>query len=69
VAKLELSGGDDHLRLHLLVDAISAEVFADDGRVVLTDQVSPKQQSRGVSLFATGGTARLRLLEAWELRP
>ena len=56
-------------RLHLLVDATSVEVFADGGRVVLTDQVFPKPESRGVSLFATGGKVRLRSLEAWVLRP
>ena len=53
----------------MLVDATSVEVFADGGRVVLTDQIFPEPDSRGVSLFATGGTARLRSLEAWELRP
>ena len=68
-AKLAMPDGDSPLRLHLLVDATSVEVFADGGRVVLTDQVFPKQESRGVSLFAAGGTARLRSLEAWELRP
>lgn len=57
------------VRLHLLVDATSVEVFADDGTVVLTDQVFPKPESQGVSLFSNGGTARLRSLEAWELRP
>lgn len=55
--------------LHVLVDVTSVEVFADGGRVVLTDQIFPKPESRGVSLFAKGGTARLRSLEAWELRP
>jgi fructan beta-fructosidase len=68
-AKLAMPEGDSPVRLHLLVDATSVEVFADGGRIVLTDQVFPKQESRGVSLFAAGGTARLRSLEAWELRP
>jgi fructan beta-fructosidase len=57
------------IRLHVLVDTTSVEVFADDGAVVITDQVFPRPESRGVSLFAEGGTARLRSLEAWELRP
>ncbi len=39
------------LRLHILVDATSVEVFADDGRVVLTDQIFPGPNSRGLSLF------------------
>jgi fructan beta-fructosidase len=68
-AKLSRSGVDSSVHLHLLVDETSVEVFADGGRIVLTDQVFPKHESRGVSLFAAGGTARLRSLEAWELRP
>jgi fructan beta-fructosidase len=56
------------VRIHLLVDATSVEVFADEGAVVLTDQIFPKSESRGVSLFSRGGTARLRSLDAWELR-
>jgi fructan beta-fructosidase len=70
-ARLAIEGGEGGraIRLHLLVDATSVEVFADGGRVVLTDQIFPSPASRGVSLFATGGAARLRSLEAWPLRP
>ena len=39
-----------------------------DGRVVLTDQIFPQVQPRREPL-RNGGTARLRSLEAWELRP
>jgi levanase len=53
----------------VLVDATSVEVFADNGTVVLADQIFPNPESGGVSLYSTGGTARLRSLAAWELRP
>ena len=66
-AKLSAVGAT--VRLHLLLDATSVEVFADGGLAVLTDQVFPDPESRGVSLFAAGGAARLRSLDAWELRP
>jgi fructan beta-fructosidase len=66
-AKLESKDGP--LRLHLLIDATSVEVFADGGLAVITDQIFPDPASRGVSLYSEGGTARLRSLEAWELRP
>lgn len=68
-AKVAVGAGATPLRLRVLIDATSVEVFADDGRAVLTDQIFPGRDSRGVALFATGGTARLRSLEAWELRP
>jgi fructan beta-fructosidase len=57
------------IRLHVIVDTTSVEVFADGGRVVLTDQIFPSRSSRGVSLFAKGGAARLHVLDTWELRP
>ena len=56
----------DHgrLRLHILVDASSVEVFADQGRRwSLTDQIFPDADSTGVSVFADGGTATLDHLE------
>ncbi|HWE34960.1 MAG TPA: glycoside hydrolase family 32 protein [Isosphaeraceae bacterium] len=57
------------VQLHVLLDTNSVEVFADGGLVVLTDQVFPRPASRGVSLFAEGGAARLLALDAWELHP
>ncbi len=65
-APLPLTRGG--LDLRILVDASSIEVFADDGQVVLTDQVFPDPTSTGVSAFATGGTARVDDLTAWTLR-
>lgn len=67
-AKLEIAG-DRPVQLHVLVDATSVEVFAAGGRIVITDQVFPDPRSRGASLFATGGPARLQRLDAWVLRP
>lgn len=68
-ARLAVGNGGRPVRLRVLVDATSVEVFADGGLVVLTDQIFPSPASRGVRLFATGAAARLRSLEAWELRP
>ena len=55
------------VRLRILVDRSSVEVFADDGRVVLTDQVFPLGANTGVSLYAKGGVARLVSLDAWPM--
>ena len=56
------------LRLRILVDASSVEVFVDRGEVVLTDQIFPDATSTGVSTFADGGSAILARLTAWHLR-
>ncbi|QEH38276.1 Levanase precursor [Aquisphaera giovannonii] len=68
-AKLPAGAADDVLFVYALIDATSVEVFADGGAVAMTDQIFPRPDSRGVSLFATGGTARLESLSAWPLRP
>ncbi|MGO4585731.1 GH32 C-terminal domain-containing protein [Arthrobacter sp. 2RAF6] len=47
------------LKLHVLVDWSSVEVFANDGQAVLTDQILPDPTSQGVAAFANGGTANL----------
>jgi fructan beta-fructosidase len=55
-----LPAGDGPLRLEVVVDVSSVEVFAGDGEVVLTDQVFPDPASTGLVLYADGGTALLR---------
>jgi fructan beta-fructosidase len=60
---LALRGG--RIRLRVLVDRSSVEVFGNDGRTVVTDRIFPDQASRGVELYAEGGAARLESLEAW----
>ncbi|MFD5537054.1 GH32 C-terminal domain-containing protein [Streptomyces sp. NPDC127079] len=58
------------LSLHVLVDASSVEVYAENAageQAVLTDQVFPDASSTGVDVFADGGTAKLGRLKAWQL--
>jgi hypothetical protein len=50
------------VRLHVLLDRSSVEVFAGQGEVVLTDQIFPAADSRGTAVFAEGGDAVLRRL-------
>lgn len=59
----------EHGRVHLrvLVDWSSVEVFAGDGRAVITDQIFPSPESRGVALYARGGDAQLLSFVAWPL--
>jgi levanase len=67
-APLALNG--KALSLHILVDASSVEVYAENARgeqVVLTDQVFPDPSSTGVDLFAENGTATLEHMQVWHL--
>ena len=55
--------------LRILVDRSSVEVFGGDGRTVISDRIFPRPTSRGVALFAEGGTAKVVSLRAWPLAP
>jgi fructan beta-fructosidase len=48
------------VHLTVLVDWSSVEVFAQDGRLLITDQIFPSPSSTGLAAFATGGRATLR---------
>jgi beta-fructofuranosidase len=64
---LDLAGRD--LELRVLVDRSIVEVFAN-GALALTERIYPAHaESTGVAVEAVGGQARLRTLDAWELRP
>ena len=56
-APLDLHGKP--LELTIFVDSSSVEVFAQDGKVSISDLVYPDRSSTGIQLYADGGTARL----------
>jgi sucrose-6-phosphate hydrolase SacC (GH32 family) len=59
--------GNGQVKLRVLVDHSSVEVFADHGQRVITDQVFPGASSDRVQLFAEGGSATVRLLKMWRM--
>lgn len=63
-APVKLDGGvlRLRLRLRLIVDQCSVEVFAQDGRVVLTDLVFPLSGNLRTDVSVEGGTAVVRKL-------
>jgi beta-fructofuranosidase len=65
-AKLGLDGKST-LSVQILIDRSSVEVFAEDGRVAITNRIYPDAQSVGVGGFANGGDAYLKSFDAWEL--
>ena len=66
VHSARLKPANGRVRLHVIVDASSVEVFANDGRVALTDRIFPSSNSRGWSLF--GEDAKVVRLDAWKLK-
>lgn len=58
--RMKLQGSaSDRLRLRILVDAASVELFLADGSAALTSLVFPDQTCQKITLFAVGGTAQL----------
>ncbi len=65
-APLAAHGGE--VRLHILVDWSSVEVFTADGQRVITDQVFPSGTSEGVKLFSEGGDVTVDSLAIRQMR-
>ena len=57
----------NRLKLQILVDRISLEAFAQDGKANLNAMFMPKEGSKPLELFAVGGAARLVSLQVFEL--
>ncbi len=65
-APLEATEG--RVRLRLLVDRCSVEVFANGGETVITDLIFPELASDGIEVFSRGGEAQVRELDVWSMR-
>ncbi|MEV5025265.1 glycoside hydrolase family 32 protein [Paenibacillus sp. LPE1-1-1.1] len=63
-----LRAEDGVIKLQLWVDRSSVEVFADEGGLVITDQLFPLEGSHGMEVFAKGGTVNLRSLRIHPLK-
>ncbi len=68
VQRAPLAARHGNVRLHILVDWSSVEVFADRGQTVITDQIFPAATSDGIQLFADGGSATIDSLKIRPLR-
>ncbi|MHB9076993.1 MAG: GH32 C-terminal domain-containing protein [Pirellulaceae bacterium] len=62
-----LPRSDGHIRLHVLVDACSVEVFGNHGATVITDLVFPSPGSDQVELFAAGGGCQILSCQVFAL--
>jgi fructan beta-fructosidase len=68
VQRAPLAARHGTVRLHILVDWSSVEIFTDDGDRVITDQIFPRASSDGIELFADGGKTTLDSLTIRPLR-
>ncbi|BAS14453.1 levanbiose-producing levanase [Arthrobacter sp. Hiyo8] len=61
-----LASGTTSLHLRILVDHGSVEVFADDGRIALSNQAFFTSSDTGISLYTIGGSANFANLSITE---
>lgn len=57
------------ISLRILVDRSSVEVFGNNGKVVITDQIFPDAGSTSLVLYATGGNVTLNSLDLYQMNP
>jgi len=67
-AKADLSPVNGTIKLRILVDRTSIEVFANDGLVSMTSCFLPKNKTTGLELYATEGHVRVRSLRVAALK-
>lgn len=67
IQRAHLPTNNGTVKLRVLVDWSSVEVFANDGQLVLTDQIFPDPSSQAVQAFANGGTATLNSFTATQV--
>ncbi|WP_226659199.1 glycoside hydrolase family 32 protein [Pseudalkalibacillus hwajinpoensis] len=58
---------DGKVKLHLFVDRSSVELFANDGKRVMTNRIFPSEDSDGFEIYAMNGKVTLDFLEVYEL--
>jgi beta-fructofuranosidase len=68
-AALKLAEGQKKLTFHVFLDRSVVEVYADDGRAVVTKVIQAGKDDLGVDVFATDGGTMLDRLDVWEMKP
>lgn len=55
------------LKLHIYVDKSSVEIFANDGRIVLSALTFPSESQTGIEIFSTGNKTLMNNFKLWEI--
>ncbi|MFI1508893.1 GH32 C-terminal domain-containing protein [Streptomyces sp. NPDC020597] len=64
-----LQAANGKIKLRILVDWSSVEVFGGSGEAAITDQIFPDPASQGVQVFAENGSVKLDKATVWHLDP
>lgn len=64
---IDLPEAGENIRLDILLDKSSLEVFVNNGEQVLSTYIFPGTDADGITAFATGGSATLKYVAIWNL--
>ena len=64
---IDLVKRDSTIRIQILFDKSSLELFFNNGEKVLSCYIFPDQDANGLSVFSTGGTVVVKSLKIWDL--
>jgi fructan beta-fructosidase len=67
VQSASMPNEDGRINIHILVDHCSVEIFANDGKVVFSNQIFPDPGSDGIMIFAEGDDVWIDELVVWEM--
>jgi len=68
IAKAPCILKNNQLKIHILIDAASIEVFAQNGKTVLTDIFFPTKPYKALSLFSESETINISNFNVWKLK-
>jgi fructan beta-fructosidase len=64
---VEVKSENGTVKLEILLDKSSLEVFANGGKKVLTTYIYPDENADKIAAFSTGGNATIKSLKIWDL--
>ncbi|MFI6359813.1 GH32 C-terminal domain-containing protein [Streptomyces sp. NPDC050743] len=67
VQRAPLNARNGKVKLRILLDWSSVEVFGGNGEAVITDQIFPDPAAQGVQVFAENGSVKLDQADVWHL--
>ena len=66
---LEREPGTGTLALRVFLDKAAVEIFANGGLRSISRAIYPPREDIGMALFAEGGSAVVRALDVWQMKP
>lgn len=67
IRKFKLKDVNAKVKVHMFMDKSAVEIFINDGEVVLSSRIYPKEGSVGLEIISNGGEVKINKLDIWSL--